>query len=1439
MAAADAAVWIERQLSAAIAPALVAAALVQYGPQWGSAEHLFLGLAPSLLAQAPNNSIRALQLQPSGVIRSVHPFKGNENAVGLDLFATGPNRESALKAVRDRTMTLSGPMDLIQGFYGVIIRQPVFVRGTAPNATFGVPDPLPNPACGEPCAYSAQAGIFWGFATVAMDWDAVLSDPTSKLASLRRLGFRYTVAVVGAPPGSRAVAASRAPPEHPVRATINLPNAQWEVLVSPDSGWNADWYAGLLAGVVVLSVAVAVAMFVALLSRRQHQMLLEALLPKELIHDLREENTASLTACPRMNMGETPADLLLDMMCSLLEGYAPDLRDVVFIRTALLRNMDLYTPLNVKKQIKGANLDAEVAQALMQQLVGGTGHQLSTLAPYRSGVTYTHDGSPMPGCASPDGHSSGQHGPGGGATAGVGGVLPAPPHLMALRRSGGSAYNLETVSGALAFVLSPDADMTPPAPPPSALPHGGPHGPAALQLHAVAGGGGGGRLGLGSLAGIAGQNGAELHARSSMPLLPQQQHLPHAAQPLPSQLQRQQQLGAPRQEVSLDGALLPPSLSHGGHHAHTHSTSGGVAGSGAGTGLPIVAVRLHAEQHGPGSAVASGGHGGALSAGSLHEFALHSGGDNALPLAREDGVLSLGTSPVLTGRGVGLAAIGGGAPTGACTISFGGLRRGGADPEAPAGSSSLGAVGGGGAGGWGSLWRSPARASSGLTREPSASGVSVSRLAGNSLRGMVLSGGGNSPVPAAGAGGGGVEASGPSDSAWSGGGMGVGAAKRISTPSRMALFNIATASGNGSSHLGTAGSGPASAGGGCGTGGGGGSVTPSPRMRERESGRGRSDSSPQPFAISAQGVQPSAPPGAMSPLFGSGVRRGTGPGSVLGLAAGAAAAAASAEDVVLRVAAPPVGISAALPSPMPAYLPVLPSPIPVVNIVEQAEKLLARVDEWQFDMLEVAKATNGHALSVVGFFILQKSGLISRFKLNPVVLARFLRCVESGYVNTPYHNSTHAADVLQMLHVIIHNAQLHVHYLDELGLLAMYFAAVIHDFGHPGLTGDFLINTSDQLALRYNDRSPLENHHCAAAFTLMRRPEFDLLAPLSAAERSSFRKQVIELVLATDMKQHFSILSHFNTVHRLAAYSQQQQQAQPATSGGPPAAVCADGHSKPFSIVKNPSEVREVAAAVGELTAPKPLDDTERSLSLQVALKCADISNLGRELECYKRWVALLEEEMFLQGDKERELGITISPLCDRTKLGVSKSQTGFFDFVALPLVHAMTSAFPGAARMMHHFLTNYNHWKAVAPATSPQPPAAAHKADSETKSAVCAVELAPSSSGRPTSGGAAPEALSPLASAPAALAPVTKAMAKLRSMGSRRLVATETQQQAAAAAPAPVAEGTAVNGRTASKAHAEDRDSREKEWEKDKHGETLAAEAPQLQSQHDQGGGI
>ena len=40
--------------------------------------------------------------------------------------------------------------------------------------------------------------------------------------------------------------------------------------------------------------------------------------------------------------------------------------------------------------------------------------------------------------------------------------------------------------------------------------------------------------------------------------------------------------------------------------------------------------------------------------------------------------------------------------------------------------------------------------------------------------------------------------------------------------------------------------------------------------------------------------------------------------------------------------------------------------------------------------------------------------------------------------------------------------------------------------------------------------------------------------------------------------------------------------------------------------------------------------------------------------------------------------------------------QTGFFDFVALPLVHAMSSAFPGAAKLNRFFLGECMHTESV-----------------------------------------------------------------------------------------------------------------------------------------------
>ena len=62
--------------------------------------------------------------------------------------------------------------------------------------------------------------------------------------------------------------------------------------------------------------------------------------------------------------------------------------------------------------------------------------------------------------------------------------------------------------------------------------------------------------------------------------------------------------------------------------------------------------------------------------------------------------------------------------------------------------------------------------------------------------------------------------------------------------------------------------------------------------------------------------------------------------------------------------------------------------------------------------------------------------------------------------------------------------------------MACYLAAIVHDYEHVGLTNDFLVASGAPLAVLYNDRAPLENHYCAAAFALLHRPDCNFLAHL-------------------------------------------------------------------------------------------------------------------------------------------------------------------------------------------------------------------------------------------------------------------------------------------------------------------------------------------------------
>lgn len=320
------------------------------------------------------------------------------------------------------------------------------------------------------------------------------------------------------------------------------------------------------------------------------------------------------------------------------------------------------------------------------------------------------------------------------------------------------------------------------------------------------------------------------------------------------------------------------------------------------------------------------------------------------------------------------------------------------------------------------------------------------------------------------------------------------------------------------------------------------------------------------------------------------------------------------------------------------------------------------------DTLTLAELTDNRPLSALGMHLFEHHELISSFNLDCHKLEKFLAVIEQGYpVTNQYHNRAHAASVLHCMHSLLSHGRISEAALaaagptdnrtrqEKLILLAGLLAAVVHDYEHEGVTNDFLVKTASERALLYNDRSPNENHHVAAAWIVLQRPESNFLsaANLTVKESRQLRSLVVDLVLATDMAEHKKLLDRF-------------KEATGAKEGDSTRSFTADSAQDAVVV-------------------------------LQLALKCADLGHLSLQWSSHLRWVRLLEEEFFAQGDREAKLGLPeVSFLMDRSKPGASDSQVGFFDFAVLPLFMALVAAFPSAHPMFAGVEANYQKWKDI-----------------------------------------------------------------------------------------------------------------------------------------------
>lgn len=195
-----------------------------------------------------------------------------------------------------------------------------------------------------------------------------------------------------------------------------------------------------------------------------------------------------------------------------------------------------------------------------------------------------------------------------------------------------------------------------------------------------------------------------------------------------------------------------------------------------------------------------------------------------------------------------------------------------------------------------------------------------------------------------------------------------------------------------------------------------------------------------------------------------------------------------------------------------------------------------------------------------------------------------------------------------------------------------------------GLNNNFLINTRHEYAILYNDKSVLENYHASFGSKLLLDETYNILEGLTREQYRDFRRHYTQIILATDMANHFTICSKFET-----------------------------------RITTSP------------LSKDNPDDKCQL---LRMIMKCADISNITRPFAIAKKWAKLCIEEFFSQGDKEKQVGLPISPLMDRKTVNFPKSQIDFSDFVAAPLFKNVVSAFPHMTYIIATIRENRAQWK-------------------------------------------------------------------------------------------------------------------------------------------------
>ena len=186
----------------------------------------------------------------------------------------------------------------------------------------------------------------------------------------------------------------------------------------------------------------------------------------------------------------------------------------------------------------------------------------------------------------------------------------------------------------------------------------------------------------------------------------------------------------------------------------------------------------------------------------------------------------------------------------------------------------------------------------------------------------------------------------------------------------------------------------------------------------------------------------------------------------------------------------------------------------------------------------------------------------------------------------------------------------------------------------------------------------LENFHSAETFKLIHSDEkYNIFFDLDSESYKHTRKRMISCILATDMTLHTSQF----------AYLKLKSESCGINNGG-----------SVEQLFENKDD--------------KEIFHTQQEF-LGILLHAADVSNPAKPRAISQKWLVMLCEEFFEQGDKERAVKLPISFMCDRYAVNVPSSQVGFISGFILPLFISISAFFPELRYYCDYAKINKEHF--------------------------------------------------------------------------------------------------------------------------------------------------